>query len=382
MQAIIYTHTTPLSTYYHLHGSFSTTTQTHHATIPATLTISRPHTPSHCAASLRLAPSHAPLYLILAYSARPAALRIFYQQLPTWRPADIRVVIAAPGPLHQLAAAELARDAGLTEGHFAHGHLLRVVSAPSPFSRASALQAGLAAVPPDSLVFLCDVDMAVSPTFFDKCRLAASPAETAYFPVVYSMYPYGRRVAAEHGYWREGGYGMVCAYRADILRVAPWQSRQFSGWGLEDVALYQAFVADDRVNVFRAVEPALVHRWHPKVCEGNPSLPACLGTVLRGLGSQRFLAAVVAARGVDVRKVAYVPAPVLYGNDTPPVSSGAVEEFTRVYERTMAQGKGGLLSVFAAEARERLAKERRRPITGGNVDAAMPLSLSALNAVD
>lgn len=309
-------------------------------------------------------------------------LRLLYenvQQLLQARVA-LRLIIAAHGgPVHVLGAIELLRDMrlGFSEGNLTDGHVVQVVAARGDrtgrFSRARALMDGGNVVPSDGLMFYCDVDMVVRKGFFDNCRYNAERGYQVYYPVVYSLYPYGTTVSKEHGYWRKGAFGMVCGYKSDFERIKAWRHAQgrLSGWGFEDVLLYREFSNHWQISVFHAAEPNLLHRWHPKYCEFNAHVAACLGTVFQNMGSQQFLANIVAAQGVDVRKIPYEPVPVLfegYKNDSAGSKEQVLEmpaaesetdltklvEFKKIYEDAIAGQKGGLLSVFAREAQETL----------------------------
>lgn len=276
-----------------------------------------------------------------------------------------------------LAAAELLREMqiGFSEGELFDGHAVQVIEASGDrfgnFSRSRALMDGAKYVPAQGLMFYCDVDMIIKKPFFDNCRYNAQRNYQIYYPVVYSLYPYGNKVSKEHGYWRKGAFGMVCGYKSDFKRTKAWDraQRSLTGWGFEDVLLHKEFSNHWQISVFHAVEPNLLHRWHPKYCEFNNHVAACLGTIFQNMGSQQFLASIVAHNGIDVRKVAYEPVPVTfrsYKNDTAgseervlemPAPESAtdetkVEEFRKIYEDNLRKGKGGLLSLFAKEAQE------------------------------
>ncbi len=102
------------------------------------------------------------------------------------------------------------------------------------------------------------------------------------------------------------------------------------------------------------------------------NVAACLRTIFQNMGSQQFLASIVASHGVDVRTVAYNPAPVTFQSDknsskpphsddniTVPPAEGMTDtakmkDLKRMYEKAIQNGEGGLLSVFAKEAQEAL----------------------------
>lgn len=362
----------------------------------ASITIRRGFTQKFCDVSINTEvpiPTD-PVYVVVPYTGRVDQLRLFYQNVKELLDAkvSIRVIISTfGGPVQILGAAELLREMqiGLTEGELSDGHLIQVVEAEAgpdgKFSRSKALISGMQYVPAEGLVFMCDVDMTIKKQFFENCRYNTKRNYQVYYPIVYSLYPYGNRVSKEHGYWRKGAFGMVCAYKSDYVRTWAWKShtnqRTLRGWGYEDVKLQKEFANHWQISIFHAIEPNLLHRWHPKYCEFNFHIAACLGTVFQNMGSQQFLAAIVANKGIDVRNVPYDPAPVNfpeYKNDSAgsekrrlevPMPEGETddmrwEELRKTYEAGIKAGKGGLLSIFAKEAIESLDRISTQPAEG------------------
>lgn len=66
------------------------------------------------------------------------------------------------------------------------------------------------------------------------------------------------------------------------------------GWGKEDVDLFDKFVAiSENITIIRAVDPGLVHVFHPVECDPNlteTQLEMCKNTRASTYGSQRQLA--------------------------------------------------------------------------------------------
>lgn len=353
----------------------------------ATVTVRRGFTGKYCDVSVnsQVPSSEEPVYVIVPFSGRIDQLRLFYTNIKELLDVGIslRVIIATyGGPVHILGASELLRDMqlGFTEGLLTEGHIVQVVDAPGDFingnfSRSLALLAGSLFVPSEALLFFCDVDMIIKPKFFANCRHNTMRAHKAYFPVVYSLYPYGKTVSKEHGYWRKGAYGMVCIFKSDFMKSKAWRNNivqsQLTGWGIEDVLLFKDLMQGWRISIFQAIEPNLLHRWHPKYCSFNMNIAACLGTVLDNMGSQRFLASIVASTGVDVRLQPYTPQPVIFDdfkNDTAgsaqrmfemPAAEGEttstkIAAMKAMYEEQIHSGKAGVLSAFAKDALDQL----------------------------
>lgn len=401
---------------YKLHGSFTLTSVANDGNKiqknkTATITVRRGFTQKFCDVSVNsdVPPPEAPLYIVVPYTGRIEQLRLFYQNIKnlTDDGVALRVILATyGGPVHILGASELLRDMqlGITEGEITDGHIVQVVETGGDnygkFSRSRALLDGSLYVPADGLMFYCDVDMIIRKHFFDNCRHNAHRNYQVYFPIVYSLYPYGYKVSREHGYWRKGAFGMVCGYKSDFKRTKSWERGQklLKGWGYEDVLLRKEFNKHWQISVFHAMEPNLLHRWHPKYCQFNKHIAACLGTVFQNMGSQQFLASIVAGKGIDVRHIKYDPPPLTfasYKNDSAgdsqrfleiPASESETDDrklkvFEKVYNEAIRSGTGGLLSVFAKEAREiaiqanaQQANQAKQQSTNGPAMAEAPVA--------
>jgi len=162
---------------------------------------------------------------------------------------------------------------------------VHLLTTSSEFSRGHGLQIGAESLQNNSLLFMCDVDIVLTGSFLERCRLHASLGRTVYYPIVFSLYnpaiiaqlqhtttsPEKPVIARDAGFWRDFGYGMTCQYRADFLNVGGFKdeiasNQSVSGWGMEDVRLYRKHLHSVNVTVIRATDPGIFHIWHEKTC--------------------------------------------------------------------------------------------------------------------
>ena len=161
------------------------------------------------------------------------------------------------------------------------------------FSRGLALQLGVAQFSPDSLLFFCDVDLIFNTEFLNRCRLNTVKGKRVYYPMVFSQFNQSISLATSHrgrfgqtkkgslgyenlqseaGFWRKYGFGIVCVYGDDVVNVGGFDLN-IKGWGLEDIRLYEQFLASGRYDVIRTADPGLVHIYHASNCSPHLSPP-------------------------------------------------------------------------------------------------------------
>jgi chondroitin sulfate synthase len=134
------------------------------------------------------------------------------------------------------------------------GYSVRILKKVGSFSRALGLTEGLKACQDSDLVFIVDVDIQFAAEALDSVRKFTRPGRAAYFPVVFSEF---RDVG---GYWRDFGFGIMAAYKADIVLAGGFNTR-IQGWGKEDVDLYSKCLKLG-LTITRTTDPHLVHVYH------------------------------------------------------------------------------------------------------------------------
>ena len=166
------------------------------------------------------------------------------------------------------------------EAKYPKGLFKIVVSSSSKlFSRARALHFGLSALNGSDLAFLCDADMRITNKhFLDNCRQNAIQGKRVYYPEVFLYYdmsyayrfdrkPAQFAITRRHGHWGTYGYGMVVLYKSDYDQTTGFDISN-EGWGGEDEDLFQKLVKAN-LEVLKAPEPLLYHRYHERVCDHN-----------------------------------------------------------------------------------------------------------------
>ena len=127
------------------------------------------------------------------------------------------------------------------------------------FSRGLALQKGSEALEPEDLMFFIDVDIRINSGVLNTIRLLVEQDKSVYFPIVFSNFG----GTSKRGYWRQHGYGMVALFKSDFVGM----DLNIHGWGKEDVALFNKFMTNTMLRLYRAPDKDLVHLHHKVHCD-------------------------------------------------------------------------------------------------------------------
>lgn len=245
------------------------------------------------------------IHVLLAYSDRPSRLAAFLKMFALYfRSAKtdmVRIVVSTTEPERKAVLRAARAHEELTPLRFA------VITSKGDefgkFSRAVAMREAAKTVPPDEIIFFSDADLAIGGNFLQNCRVNLVKGFQVWFPVMFSLYPYGKRLSSQDGIWRRSSYGMACMYQTDFNSVGGFggnEEKAFSGWGSEDVFLYNQFRDNEKYAVLRTLEPGLQHQWHGKECEHNEHYENCMRTVYMTIGSQAAVAKLMAEAQVDI----------------------------------------------------------------------------------
>ena len=154
----------------------------------------------------------------------------------------------------------------------------KIIAGKGNFSRGSALHQGISSLQEHDLAFLCDVDMSLNKAFLNRCRQNAIEGKRVYFPEVFKFYNLSyvywmsslkkqHVIDERHGHWGYYGYGMLCIYKSDYIKIGGYNTK-IKGWGGEDDSFVESTIKKG-YEIFRAPEPALTHHWHSKICNGK-----------------------------------------------------------------------------------------------------------------
>lgn len=190
---------------------------------------------------------------------------------------------------------------------------IRIVEGHGKFSRGKALHAGVSHLAPDELVFICDVDMRVEQPFLERCRKNTILNKRVYYPEFFKLYnmnyvywnqPHPKDLSLKrgHGHWAYYSFGMLCIYKSDYTAVGGMDTN-IQGWGDEDVQFFNKVIRK-RLEVLRAPDKALSHRWHEKRCSKDLSKDQykhCLSSQQENLADRKELARYIQQVGVEIK---------------------------------------------------------------------------------
>lgn len=221
-----------------------------------------------------------PIYILVPYHARPHRLRLlltnFLHIRETLNEPIVLIISIVRGftsderDVQNTEAAVFAEHAD--EAKFVWLHRNNGDSE-HQFSRAVAIRESAKLITSaNAVLFQCDIDMYIQPDFFHRCRRNTKLGTQVYYPVFYSFFPYGNArliISQQNGFWRSTSFGMVCLRKGDFDDIGAFADagRRFHGWGGEDVFQFETIRNSTSLTAFRAIEPALMHRWHAKSCD-------------------------------------------------------------------------------------------------------------------
>lgn len=224
--------------------------------------------------------AQAQVYIVLPYSKRAERLRLLLENVRVLREqyhANIVVIVCVlRGASDDEAEVRRSREAvfGVSNWENVVNISENGGDVNGDFSRGVALRDAVQhhVMDDNAVVFLCDVDLVLTPSFVERCAANSIRRRQVYYPVFYSLFPYGNKLPAVkqfNGFWRVTSFGMVCLRKGDFEDVNAFGDAEirFRGWGSEDVYMFQKIRNSTNLVALRAIEPGLVHRWHAKHCD-------------------------------------------------------------------------------------------------------------------
>ena len=190
---------------------------------------------------------------------------------------------------------------------------LQLIAGTGTFSRGRALHNGVAHLAPNELIFICDVDMKITSPFLERCRSNTILGKRVYFPEFFKLYnmdyvywntgrPKYFHLKRAHGHWAHYSFGMLCMYKADYSSVGGMDTN-IEGWGDEDVQFFNKVIRS-RLDILRAPDTSLSHRWHEKLCPKSLSPNQhkhCLSSQQENLADRKELARYIQEKGFAIK---------------------------------------------------------------------------------
>ncbi|KAL4636246.1 hypothetical protein GN956_G13801 [Arapaima gigas] len=158
----------------------------------------------------------------------------------------------------------------------------------------------------DTLFFIANVNINVNSEFLNRCRMNSIRNWQVFFPIHFQEYnpdvayhnqkpPSTVELVKDSGYFDRNVFDESCFYNSDYMAT---RTRMVSDLRekeelTESLDMYDLFVKYSSLHVFRAVEPALCHRYRHQVCDPRLSediYHRCIQSNLERLGSRSQLA--------------------------------------------------------------------------------------------
>lgn len=156
----------------------------------------------------------------------------------------------------------------------------------------------------ESLFLLCTVGMELSIDYLNRIRMNTIANWQVYFPIGFWQYkpnlvfeekPYPTviEISRDTGHFDANAYDHASFYNSDYIAA---RQRMREAGASVDVGLFKMFLLYHDAHVFRAVEPALLHRYHERICKPTSDEEAyhrCLVSRSEGLASRSQLAMLI-----------------------------------------------------------------------------------------
>ncbi|XP_013394634.1 chondroitin sulfate synthase 2 [Lingula anatina] len=156
---------------------------------------------------------------------------------------------------------------------------------------------------PDSILLMCTVGMELSIDFLNRVRMNTIANWQVFFPVGFYQYkpnliyeekpfPTVIDINRNFGHFDVHSFDHASFYNSDFIRCSSNKTSK----ELARMDLFELFVQEKKLHIFRAVEPALKHRYRQRIC--NPVLAQeqyqrCLRSRAEGLANSSQLAMLI-----------------------------------------------------------------------------------------
>ncbi|XP_050418344.1 chondroitin sulfate synthase 2 [Patella vulgata] len=156
---------------------------------------------------------------------------------------------------------------------------------------------------PESLILLSSVGMELAPDYFNRVRMNTIQGWQVFFPIgfwqykpnlIYDQKPYPTNIDinSKSGHYDANSYEHSSFYVSDFTDMRKLLSAEEA----QDADIYDLFIKSQKLHVFRAIEPALKHKFKNFSCPSSAPLKMfqrCLTRRSLGLASRSQLAKIV-----------------------------------------------------------------------------------------
>ncbi|CAH1788052.1 unnamed protein product [Owenia fusiformis] len=157
--------------------------------------------------------------------------------------------------------------------------------------------------PPQSLFLICSVGMELAIEFLNRVRMNTISGWQAFFPIgfyqykpnlIYDETPYPTTIEINKnvGHFDNNLYEQASFYNSDYQ----YARKTISDSVISKIEMYDMFIKYHHLHVFRAIEPALKHRFRERHCKPTLTETAykrCLKSIATGLASRSQLALLI-----------------------------------------------------------------------------------------
>lgn len=148
------------------------------------------------------------------------------------------------------------------------------VTGTGSFNKTKAYNLGMSVLKDDELALLADLDLGISDSFLNRCRLNTIRGRRMYYPDIFKYYdmyyvyrgrwrPKHYDYIRQHGHWSK--YSTICLYKSDYTTIGGIE--EISRWEIESEKL--RFPVNGSLEVIQAPDGGVSHWYEEMKCDTN-----------------------------------------------------------------------------------------------------------------